>query len=220
MKNIIIAIIAFVGISNTIYAQNINWRAFNEEQNSIIHINTGFDYGVTFGLGYSQKFNTQKPMAVGIEYSFPSGENLFDDFKVRIGGQMELVRIGGFSSTLKINGIFRRYEHSQTRLINWGGEFVGIFGYYKPKWFVAGEFGFDKAIITHVKHSASAIDQNAGLRSGWYIPAGGNFSYGLQTGITFRKTDLTLKVGQVIAQDFKTLPLLPLYAQLGVNKRF
>jgi hypothetical protein len=220
MKNIIIAIIVFMGISNTLFAQNINWRAFHEEQNSLIHINTGFEYGVTFGLGYSKKVNTQKPMVLGIEYSFPSGENLIDDFKVRMGGQMELVRIGGFSSTIKINGIFRRFENSQARFINWGAEFTGVFGYYKPKWFVAGEIGFDKAVITHIQHSTSATDQNAGLRSGWYIPAGGNFSYGLQTGIAFKKTDLTFKVGKVIGQDFQTDPTLPIYAQFGLNKRF
>ena len=27
-------------------------------------------------------------------------------------------------------------------------------GYYQRKWFVAGEAGFDKAIVTHFKHSA------------------------------------------------------------------
>ena len=178
------------------------------------------DYGLTFSLGFSKKINFRKTTLLGIEYSFPSGENWIDDFKVRIGGQMEVIKVGHFSSTLKINGILRRFENSQARLVNWGGEIVGTFGYYKTKWFVAGEFGFDKAVITHVNHSKLANEQNFGLRSGWYIPAGGNFSYGFQMGFGLGKADLTLRLGKVIGQDFVTNPSLPFYTQIGLNNRF
>lgn len=220
MKKIILTINVLIVVSNILYAQNINWRAFDANQDKIIHFNTGLDYGLTFGLGFSKMINFKKPILLGIEYSFPSGENLIDDFMVRIGGQMEVIKVGSFSSTLKINGILRRFENSQARLVNWGGEFVGAFGYYKAQWFVAGEFGFDKAIITHVNHSKLANEQNYGLRSGWYIPAGGNFSYGLQTGLDLGKADFTLRLGKVIGQDFVTSPSFPFYTQIGLNRRF
>ena len=59
------------------------------------------------------------------------------------------------------------------------------------------------------------------VKDGWYEPAtGGNFHYGLQTGLSFAKSDITLKVGKVVQQDFETDPTMPLYLQLGYNRKF
>ena len=40
-----------------------------------------------------------------------------------------------------------------TGLLNFGSDMSGIIGYYRAHFFVAGEAGFDKAIVTHFKHS-------------------------------------------------------------------
>ena len=95
-------------------------------------------------------------------------------------------------------------------------------GYYQPHWHVAVEIGFDKAIVTHFKHSES-FKQNvyALVQDGWYSPAtGGNLTYGLQGGLSFKKMDVFLKAGRVITEDFTTTPQVPFYAQLGVDYRF
>jgi hypothetical protein len=97
----------------------------------------------------------------------------------------------------------------------------GVAGYYRPRWFVSGEAGFDKAIVTHFKHSEAYKNQYPHVINGWYEPAtGGNFYYGLQTGVSFRKHDLYLRAGKILSQDFKTPPTLPLYAQIGYNIKF
>jgi hypothetical protein len=91
-------------------------------------------------------------------------------------------------------------------------------GYYKSKWFVAGEAEFDKAIITHFKHSKSYKEIYPLVKDGWYEPAtGGNFYYGLQTGYSFKKNDIYLKAGKILNQDFQTRPLIPFSVQLGFN---
>jgi hypothetical protein len=94
-------------------------------------------------------------------------------------------------------------------------------GYYKPKWFVAGEVGFDKAIVTYFKHSETFKETIfTDVKDGWYEPStGGNFLYGIQTGYSFNKSDITLNIGMVTTQDFKTTPLIPYYLMLGYIHR-
>ena len=56
------------------------------------------------------------------------------------------------------------------------------------------------------------------VKNGWYQPAtGGNFSYGLQTGLSFASVDALFRVGKVVTQDFKTSPTIPFYAEIGTN---
>ncbi len=220
MKNSIIITLAILGLALPASAQNINWQAFKPEQKNLVQIQTGWDYGLTFGLGYGRKFNTRMPVLANIEYSFPAGERLFDDFKVRIGGQIEVFRQGGFSATIKAYSPFRRFENSKVRLINFGSEFSGVAGFYRKHWFVAGEFGFDKAIATHIRHTAHALDDYPGARDGWYVPTGGNYFFGLQAGFSFRGNDISLKAGNLVSQGWKTAPFVPKYIVLGYNHRF
>jgi hypothetical protein len=198
--------------------QAINWRSFEPNQ-QLASVGVGLDQGLIYRAGYAQRIGHQ-PLVLTLGASLPSGQTLLDDFNVRLGIQVEVVRVGYWSATLKADGVFRRFENPHARLLNWGGTFGGIVGYYKPTWYVAGELGFDKAIVTHVRHSPLVMDGLPGLRNGWYIPTGGTFRYGLQTGVSLSKTDLTLRVGRLLEQDFKTLPMLPFHAQLGVNRRF
>ncbi|MBJ7429105.1 MAG: serine hydrolase, partial [Bacteroidia bacterium] len=151
----------------------------------------------------ADQMKSQMPILLNVSYSFPSGGKLFDDFKTKIGGQARLYRIGNFKFSASIYGIYRRYENTLVRLQNFGSEMTGVIGYYKPKWFVAGEVGFDKAIVTHFKHSENFRNNFPEAQDGWYEPStGGNFNYGVQTGYSFKNSDLTLTIGKFITQDF------------------
>lgn len=220
MKNTIIATIALLSLVVSASAQNINWRAFEPEQQQLAYLQGGWDYGLGAGLGYGWKFNTRRPILANIEYSFPAGENLFDDFKVRLGGQVEVLRAGNFALTAKVYSPFRRFENSAVRLLNFGAELSGVFGFYWRRWYVTGEFGFDKAVATHIKHSPRARENYPGAQDGWYVPTGGNYFYGLQTGYSFRRIDISLKAGHLNTQVWNTTPFVPWYAQLAIARRF
>lgn len=180
------------------------------------------DYSLSYSAGYGYKLNSNLPIVLSFNLLQASGENQLDDFKTKIGGQIVLLNQPTFKGIITLNGVYRRFENDLVRLQNIGSEMKGTFGYYKPKWLVACEVGFDKAILTHFKHSdlyKKDIYQN--VKDGWYEPAtGGNFSYGLQTGYSFKKSDITLNFGKVITQDFKTTPLIPFYLRLGYNYKF
>jgi hypothetical protein len=200
------------------FSQDINWNNIEGGQRHLINVNAGLDYGLTYGARYGYRLKSRIPILLTLEGSIPSGENLTDDFKTKIGASFRLYQSGHFQVAGKIQGVFRRYENSYARLLNFGSDMGLTAGYYKHKWFAAGEAGFDKAIVTHFKHSAAYKQNFPPVKDGWYEPAtGGNFYYGLQTGYSCRRNDIYLKGGKILTQDFKSTPLLPFYLQLGVN---
>lgn len=218
MKKIIIIIAILLYRPDIGMSQNLNWKNLKKDQKHIFNINTGVEHGVIFGVGYGYQLKSRLPIVLNAEYSFPGGEKLFDDLKTKIGGQIRFYKTGNINFSAKFYGVFRRYESDFTRLLNFGSDLSATAGYYKPKWFVAGEAGFDKAIVTHFKHTQSYKALYPLAKDGWYEPsAGGNFYYGLQTGYSFKKTDIYLKAGKIINQDLQTNPLIPFSVQLGFN---
>jgi hypothetical protein len=224
MKTIIntaLTILTCIVMSGRVSSQNINWQSLKSEDRHILNINSGFEYGLVYGIGYGYQLNFIVPVVLNLEYSFPSGTNLIDDFKSKIGARVRLVEVKNFQLSANIYGIFRRYENGLVRMVNFGSEFSGVLGYYRSKWFVAGEFGFDKAIVTNFKHSRAYREIYPQVTDGWYQPpTGGNYHYGLQTGFSFKQHDIYLKAGKIISQGFETKPLAPYYAQLGYNFKF
>jgi len=221
MKNSVMAVFVVMALASTGYSQNINWRSLGEDQRNIVHFSFGYDFGVVAQAGYSRCFTVIKPVVVGLDYSSPMGRDLVDDFKVRVGAQIEIVQIGSFSTTLKIASNFRRYENALVRIASFGSDFAVLAGYYRSTWYAAGEFGFDKSITSHLRHSDVMRANFPAIRDGWYVPAGGHFYYGIQGAKTIGESlDLSLRLGATKAQDNDEDALLPWYAQLGLGIRF
>ncbi|NIF04473.1 hypothetical protein F3J23_03370 [Chryseobacterium sp. Tr-659] len=218
-KNIISVLIVLLTVIS-MKAQTVNWAALNEEKH-LLNANVGAEYGAIIGLGYGYKFGGMFPMITGVEFSVPLGDTLLDDFKVKAGTNIRWVKISDFQLSTRVQGVFRRFENENAAILNFGLDMAGVIGYYRPKWFIGGEAGFDKAIVTHFKHSGHYKEIYPGVKDGWYEPAtGGNFYYGLQGGYSFTRQEIYLKVGNIISQDFKTKPHLPFFAQIGYNYKF
>ncbi|MBS1732258.1 MAG: hypothetical protein JST02_03085 [Bacteroidetes bacterium] len=205
---------------NTAFSQTLNWAALSSTKR-IINANLAIDHSISYGIGYGYKPNTKLPIVLTANFSLPAGEILFDDFKNKIGVQILLVKKSNFVGSISLFGIYRKYKTQLVRLQNFGSDMKAVLGYYKRNWFIAAETGFDKAIVTHFKHTQQYKDEiYADVVDGWYMPAtGGNFYYGLQAGYSFKKLDIPLTIGKVISQDFKTAPFFPFYISLGINYR-
>jgi hypothetical protein len=208
----------FIGVQAQ--AQTLNWSGLRDNDRHIINANVQWDYAASIGVGYTHRLNLTLPTALSAQFSLPAGKNTLDDFKSKVGIQTRVFQLGGFMVTAGAAGIFRKMESDYVTLKNFGGEFTAIAGYYTPRWFVAGEAAFDKAITTKVRNSETLRKLYPSIQDGWYVPTGGNFSYGIQTGYSFKSVDLYLKVGRIVDQTFHSSPTIPFYAQLGVNKRF
>lgn len=220
MKAILILITFVISLftSNFSQAQNINWENLKSEERHILNANAGWEYSFVYGLSYGYHLKTKIPVVLESSFSLSSGEVIFDDFKTKIGGQINLYQIENFRFNAAIHGIYRRYGNPLVNLQNFGAEASTIVGFYKSKWFIAGEFGFDKAIVTHFKHSEIYKEVYPDVKNGWFEPTtGGNFNFGIQGGYSFNKSDLTLRSGKVMNENFKTEPLIPFYLQIGYN---
>lgn len=219
---IYLVLVCLVIAGNTIQAQTINWSNLRKTKKHILQVNAGLMHGFSFGAGYSYKINERLfPAFLHLEHSFVSGGNLLEDFKSKAGGSVNWVRYRNFHFSTGVYGVFRRFENDFARLSNFGSEVNGVAGYYRKKWFAAAEAGFDKAIVTHFKHSAAYKSQYPGVVNGWYEPStGGNFYYGFCAGISMNKHDLVIRIGKTLSEDFKTEPLVPLYGQIGFNWKF
>jgi hypothetical protein len=208
--------VMFLLMSSTIFSQHVNWKSLEKDERHLINVNAGVDFGLTAGAGYGYQLKTKMPIILNVEFSAPAGDKISDDFKTKIGGYIRLYEVNNFQFGAKVQGVFRRFENSFVNLLNFGSDMAAFAGYYRPKWFLAGEAGFDKAIVTHFKHTAAYKENFPSVKDGWYEPAtGGNFYYGFQTGYSFGRNDLSLKAGKILNQDFSSKPLLPFYLQVG-----
>ncbi len=221
MKNALKVLLLATALAEAGYSQNINWRSLGEDRRNIVQLNVGYDFGATAQLGYSRAFTLIRPVVVGLDYSLPMGNVLLDDFKVRLGGQMEIVQVGGFSTTLKVFSNLRRYQTSLVRIVSFGSDFGVLAGYYRSTWYAAGEFGFDKSVATNLENSDIMKAYFPAIRDGWYVPTGGNYYYGIQAGKTLGESlDLSLRLGATNAQFDDEDAVLPYYVQLGMGMRF
>ncbi len=222
MKKTLMVLLLLMAAIEGGYSQNVNWRSLGEDQQNIVQFNFGYDFGVTAQVGYYRTFTFIKPVAVGLDYSLPMGRNLLDDFKIRLGGQVEIIEIGGFSTTVKILSNFRRYQNDLVTVASFGSDFAVVTGYYAPSWYAAGEFGFDKSITTNLKHSTIMRTYVfPGVRDGWYLPSGGNFYFGIQAGKTLGEVlELSLRLGATRGEAGDEDAVVPLYLQLGLGVRF
>lgn len=201
-------------------AQTFNWKNLKKEEKHILNLNTNIDHAITFGTAYSYQLKSKNPFLLNAEFSLPAGDDLFDDFKIKTGSQWQWFHSEQFYFASRLQGIFRRYSNSYVRLLNFGADISSTAGYYKTHWFAAVEVGFDKAIITHFKHSDIYKVNYPDVKDGFYEPStGGSIYYGIQSGYSFKKKDIYFKLGKIIEQDFETPPILPFYAQLGLNIR-
>lgn len=207
----------FISVSS--FSQEINWAQLPIKQSHIININVGLEHGTVIGVGYGYQLNTKIPIIINAQFSKPFGYTFLDDFKTKLGIQSKVFSTNNFAVTIKAYGSFRRFESSTVRLSNFGSEFSTSIGFYKPKWFIAGEFGFDKAITTYIKNGKELKEYYPDIKDGWYVPTGGVFFYGIQSGYSFKANDLTLGIGVFSAQDFKSSTTLPYYLNIGYNKR-
>ena len=201
-----------------ILSQEINWYRLQNDQRHLLNVNAGVDYGLSFGARYGYHLRSTIPIMLIVDFSIPSGENVADDFKTRLGGYIRLYEADHFQFSAKVLGVFRRYENSYARLLNFGSDMGVVAGYYQRNWYVSGEAGFDKAIVTHFKHSDLYKQNFPSVQDGWYQPStGGNFYYGLQTGVSLKRNEIYLKAGKILTQDFSTAPLMPFHLEIGYN---
>lgn len=197
-----------------------NVADFATERNRV-YVTFGLDPAFVASVGYARVIpvygqNVQLFGDIGVVTAHLDAR----DFRFRLGTQTSLARWRSLRLTGSATAIARGTDNSIYRGYNFGSDFTGTLGVYRPGWFAAGEFGFDKAIITHVTHSnwyRTYFYPDA--KDGWYLPAGGTFHSGLAGGLTLGRTEVVGRFGLLRTENFKEM-MPPMYASVGAGFKF
>ncbi len=142
------------------------------------------------------------------------------DFRGRLGAQTSLARWRSVHLTGSATFITRGTENAIYRGFNFGSDFTGTLGVYRHSWFTAGEFGFDKAIITHVTHSDWYRKHYfPEAKDGWYLDAGGTYHFGVAGGVALGGKEVVARFGWSRTEEWNDITP-PVYGSLGIGFGF
>ena len=142
------------------------------------------------------------------------------DSRARLGVQTSIASTGPLHLTGTAAFVTRTTENSIFTGLNFGADVGGTVGVYRSGWFVAGEAGFDKAIVTHLRHTDWYRDNfYPDARDGWYLTGGGTARYGFAAGVAIGPVEVAGRAGWLLTEKRNEL-VTPGYATFGVGLAF
>lgn len=198
------------------------WNVARYESNSNgVYTTFGLEPALVNSIGYSRIIPVK-----GHEFKAQGEVGLattnFDtrDYRVRLGIHTSVVHWKSLHLTGSATFQTRGTKNDIYRGFNFGADFTGGVGWYRPGWYVSAEFGKDKAVVTHITHTDWYRDYYyADAKDGWYLDAGGFYHCGVAGGVTIRNVELTGRLGLQQTEKFNTMSP-PLYASVGVAYGF
>ena len=214
-----------IGLMMAVLATNnaaAQWNAarFDAGQNRV-YTTIGLDPAVIAAVGYARVVpvlghNFQLAGEAGVVTAGVDAR----DFRTRVDVQSSILQWRSLRLIGNAAFITRGTENAIYRGLNFGADVTGTAGVYRPRWFAAGQFGKDKAVVTHIKHSDwYRSNYYPDAKDGWYLDAGGTFHYGAVGGITVGRAELVGRAGFRRTEDFRDLTP-PMYASLGLGFTF
>jgi hypothetical protein len=216
----IVVALVVSGLAARDAAAQWNVERFGSARNQV-YTTFGLDPALVSSVGYGRVVPwLGREWQLGAEVGVVAAEFDTRDFRARLQARTTLVRWRSLRLVGSAAFITRGTENSIYRALNFGSDFTGAAGVYRRRWFVAGEFGFDKAIITHVTNSDWYRENfYPDAKDGWYLDAGGTYHYGVVTGVAIGRAELGLRAGWLRTEDFNDM-VPPMYAGLGVGIGF
>jgi hypothetical protein len=186
-----------------------------------VYTSFGLDPALLPTVGYARTLRLYgHPFQLAADVGVVAAEWDTQDFRARVDAFTSLVHWGSLHLTGSAAFITRGTDNSIYRGLNFGADFTGALGVHRHRGFAAGEFGFDKAIITHITHSEWYRQYfYPDAKDGWYLAGGGTFHYGLAAGLTVGPTELLARYGWRRTERFGDVTP-PMYASLGVGVAF
>jgi len=198
-------------------AQEVNLARLDEGPANRVYVRTGAEWAFVAGVGYARTVSVARhPMLLVGELSAPWVAANTSDYQARLGVLAPILGRGRLKLAGSLEPTLRGTHNDLGRMTALGADAGLTGGYYAHGWFLAGEFGFDYTLTTHITQSKlyrDTVYENA--RDGWYVNPGGNYRLGGQAGLSFSRFDVILRGG--ILRDMKgNLPMFPYYATVAV----
>jgi hypothetical protein len=222
MKYVTIVLMSILASSVAASDAGAQWNVarFSTERTRV-YTSFGLDPAVVGTLGFGRVGSLlEHDVQLTGEVSVVGARMDARDFRTRLGVQTSLLHWRSVHLTGSATAIARGTENAIYRGYNFGADLTGAVGVYRPRWFVAAEFGKDKAVITHVKHTAQYRKHlYADAKDGWYLDAGGTLHYGVVGGFAVGKTEIIGRAGWLRSERYNALTP-PAYASVGVGYAF
>lgn len=217
---IAVGILALSALGARHAAAQWNVARLDTQRNRVL-MSFGMDPALVLTLGYARSVpvSAHDVQLVG-DIGLAGGHMDTHDFRARLGAQSSLLRWRSMHFTASATFITRGTQNIIYRGLNFGSDFTGTLGVYRRGWFAASEFGFDKAIITHLTHTQYYRDNfYSDARDGWYLTGGGTFHSGLAAGLARGRTELVVRGGLHATERFNAMAP-PMYASVGLGVGF
>lgn len=218
MKTTLI-LFALILFSLSLRSQEIGWYNRDSLSAHLVAVHAGADIVTAFGVSYGYKFTGKKPMVLGLELTTPFGGQIMDDFEARLTGQSIFWPARKWGVSIKPSIACRRYGSETAVLVSIGAGLSTSIGFYKEKWSIAAEAGYDHIGATHINHRLLK-EYYPEIRDGWYSSTGGNFNFGVLATYWMGATGVSIKLGKTFGQNFSDGPTIPYYADLSVIRKW
>ncbi len=217
MKRLSLMVVMLLGVGHRELPAQWN-LARSESGDTRLHVSMALDPAVITSVGVGRTTSLFGSTAqFGLEVGVVAGDADLRDYRVRLGGELQVMQRGAFRVAASAAFMTRGTSNTVFRAINFGSDFGVTAGVYHHGWSVAGEVGFDKAIITHLKHTQAYRDQYyEDAKDGWYLNNGGTARLGVRMGSHIGSAELLLRAGIMRTQGGETLTA-PGYLTLGVG---
>ncbi len=206
-------------LSGTLKSQEIGWYDLDPTSGHMVTLHVGADVVSEFGISYGYKFKGKIPFVIGAELTTPFGGQIMDDFEASLTAQTIFRPVKNMGITVKPSMTCRRYGSEAAVLVNISTGLSTTIGYYRDKWSIAAEAGYDHSSATLIK-PRSLKEYYPESKEEWYGSTGGNFNFGLVASYWMKSTGLSLKAGKTFGQNFSDNPTIPYYADFSVMQKF
>jgi hypothetical protein len=194
-----------------------NVARFGADPNRV-YTSLGVDPSVVGAMGYARVLTiAEHPFQFSLDGSVAVGDADVRDFKTRLAVQTSVLSWRSVHLTGSLAFVTRGTENSIYRGFSFGSSATGTLGWYRRRWFAAGELGFDKSIITHVTHSDWYREHFfPDAKDAWYLDTGGTYNAGVTGGLSLGRTEVVGRFGWARTERMNAL-LPPMYATLGLG---
>ncbi|MBL8958871.1 MAG: hypothetical protein JNJ98_03390 [Gemmatimonadetes bacterium] len=181
----------------------------------------GLDPAVIASVGFAGVVRPNgHAVQLGVEGTLGGGTFDVGDYRLRILGTSSMLQLGAFRLATSAAFVTRGTRNTVYRATNMGADVGATVGHYRPRWFLAAEGGFDKAIVTHVAFTRTYREvHHPEARSGWYVDTGGNWRYGVMSGVTIGRTEFVVRAGIPRTEGNRSL-VVPAYLTVGIGRRY
>lgn len=206
-----------LGVPATARAQEVNLATLADAPANKVYLRTGAEWAFIAGLGYARTLPVGgRQLLLFGEATAPWASFDTSDYQLRAGALMPVVGWGGWKLAASLAPTLRGTKNDVARMTAFGFNAGATGGYYARHFFLAGEFGFDYALTTHVTNSELYRDNvYPGARDGWYVNPGGNYRLGGQAGASFGRYDLVVRAGE-LREMMGAQPMFPFYATVAL----